>query len=592
MRSADGNRDGEGRDSGREWRGQDRFGAPPATIERPAAQVAVAMAKLRCLAHAVAQLGDACGCTGEQLARVESRDALEFTARLGVEHLSGPAFAPLDDWFALLGDDLALDLSLAGLDPDEAPVAAQVRADPDPLGALAGFRERAERIAATQGDDVVVDLRVAVGKRRALAAAATIQATRADVLATDALGKDAPTRVVVYYQAAAWSAALSLRLLAKWEQQGILPPDGRVLVVLCDAAGQLAGLTLDIFGAGSPDGPAWPSVSRAAWRRYQERTRAARRLRDEEGGGHEPPLALISEQLRLAPLASGLESVATRLGTVRAELAAVELASSVQGALASGLALRFAGPRPASCLLPTEPPQHLAQERTGGGLVRLAAWAYRDASSEKLAIARECLARELPAGGEVSLGDLDRAALVALEASKANFVLYLRRNVEHYFKARQAAQDAVATYAETVRKAVADLSGEMVDTLYRTVGVLAGVLLAGLLQPAASLGVLRLATALYAVYIAFVLGVPLRARYDRFRLEHAALGERLATMSELTETERARLRKPAVEAEAFFRHYFAVVAAIYAALGLVALLLFILLWTPLAPSLTLPHVGR
>jgi hypothetical protein len=566
-----------------------RAGALAMSAERPDAQVAVAMAKLRCLAHAVAQLGDACGLSPEQLARAESRDALEFTARLPVEQLATPAFAPLEDWFALLADDLALDLALAGLDPNDAPVAAEVRADPDPRGSFERFRARARRIAATQGDDVVVDLRVGVGKRRALAAAATIQAARADALGSTEL---APlTRVVVYYQASAWSASLSLRLLSDWEQHGILPAEGRAIVVLCDAAGYLAGLSLDVFGARSPDAPDWPTVSRAAWRQYVERARAVRRLRDVEGGWPGAPLTLASGQLRLAPVAAGLETVAARLAVVRAGLAAAELAGTVQGSLDSGLALRFAGPRPASCFLSTGAAGASA-ERAGGGLARLATWAYRDASSEKLAIARECLARELPAGGDVSLGELERAALAALEAAKANFVLYLRRNVEHYFKARQAAQDAVAAYGETVRKAVGDLSADVVDNLYRTVAVLAGVLLAGLVQPAASLGVLRLATALYAVYLAFVLAVPSRARRDRFDLERAALAERLAAMSELTEAERARLRTPAADAEAHFGHYFAVAAAIYAALGLLALILFILLWTPLGPSLTLPHVAR
>ncbi len=150
----------------------------------------------------------------------------------------------------------------------------------------------------------------------------------------------------------------------------------------------------------------------------------------------------------------------------------------------------------------------------------------------------------------------------------------------------------MAAYGETVRKAVGDLTGDVVDNLYRTIGVLAGALVAGLVQPAASLAVLRLASALYAVYIGFVLGVLLRARHDRFHLEQAALSERLGVMSELTEAERVRLSAPARSAEAHFRHYFAVAVGIYGALGLVSLLLFILLWTPLAPSLTLPHVGR
>ncbi len=562
-------------------------------VDRPAAEVAVAMAKLRCLGHTVAQLGAACGLSSDQLERAEARESLEFTARLSVEQLCAPAFAPLEDWCALLGDDLRLRLSVVGLDPQEPPIETVVEADPDPRAAFDQFCARVQRVMVTQGDDVIVDLRVSVSKRRALAAAATIVGSRPEYLGSSEMA--AATRLAVYYQAGAWNAALSLRGLVAWETQAIPPPDGRLIVVLCDAAGYLAGLALDVIGAGSPDAPDWLSVSRASWRQFLDRARATRRLRDEEGSWPSAPRTLTPEHLRLAPRASGLDAVAARLAVVRAELAAAYLASAVQGDLDGGLALRFAGPRPSSCLLLADPPDRAPVSPVSSAtraIARLAAWAYRDASSEKLLIARECLARELPAGVEVSLAQVDQAAVPALEAAKANLVLYVRRNVEQYFKVRQAAQDAVAAYGETVRKAVGDLTGDVVDNLYRTVGVLAGVLVAGLVQPAASLAVLRLASALYAVYIVFVLGVLLRARHDRFHLEQAALSERLAAMSELTEAERARLSAPARSAEAHFRHYIAIAASIYAALGLVSLLLFILLWTPLAPSLTLPHVVR
>jgi hypothetical protein len=129
----------------------------------------------------------------------------------------------------------------------------------------------------------------------------------------------------------------------------------------------------------------------------------------------------------------------------------------------------------------------------------------------------------------------------------------------------------------------------LVGNLYRTVGVLAAALLAGLLQPSVSVSVLRLATGIYALYMAFLLAVTLRATRDRFRLERDALAARLLAMPELSASERARLSVPTQAADAHFRHYFALSLAIYAALGLVSLLLFVLLWTPLAPALSLPH---
>jgi hypothetical protein len=258
----------------------------------------------------------------------------------------------------------------------------------------------------------------------------------------------------------------------------------------------------------------------------------------------------------------------------------------------------FRGPLAATAILPASRRLPGAQKSSGSAseystdanpLARLAGWAYRDASSEKLAIARECLARELPAGESVSLATLARASGPALESAKANFVLYVRRNIEQYFRIRQSAQDAVAAYSATVGASVADLTGELVGNLYRTVGVLAAALLAGLLQPSVSLGVLRLATAIYALYMAFLLAVTLRATRDRFHLERDALADRLAAMPELSASERARLSVPAQAADAHFRHYFALSLGIYATLCLLSLLLFALLWTPLAPALSLPR---
>ncbi|HEX6820300.1 MAG TPA: hypothetical protein VF120_18125 [Ktedonobacterales bacterium] len=585
-----------------------------------------ALGQLRRLGQTVARIGAACGLSAEQLARFEAREVLECRTRLSVEHVCGPAFAPLGEWFALLGDDLTLSLVLAGYDPDADPGApfpeAQLEADTSPVATFTSFCERARQVAATQGDDIVVELRLRVGKRRAHAAMNHVLASRGEYLGAPEAMRS--TGVAVYYSAAAIYTALSLRALLALEAQSIVQADGRLVIGVCDASGYLAGLALEVIGAGLPHPPDWLTVSRAAWRAFLAREAAVRRLRDEEGSWPDPPRALTPEYLRLTSRQPGLERISVRVEHTRAELAAAYLASAVSGDRTSGLILRFAGPRPSSVTLPSDDSadatSSVAEDTLGPGsvararvpsrrlwdarepsdiangtsddprtLARLAAWAYRDASSEKLAIARECLARELPAGETVSLATLERAALPALESAKANFLLYVRRNIEQYFRVRQSAQDAVAAYAATVRTSVGDLTGEVVGNLYRTVGVLAAALLAGLLQPSVSLSVLRLATGLYALYMAFLLAVMLRATRDRFRLEREALATRLAAMPELSASERGRLSLPARAADAYFRHYFALTLGIYAALGIISLLLFALLWTPLAPALSLPH---
>ncbi|HKT38151.1 MAG TPA: hypothetical protein VJR48_07245, partial [Ktedonobacterales bacterium] len=58
----------------------------------------------------------------------------------------------------------------------------------------------------------------------------------------------------------------------------------------------------------------------------------------------------------------------------------------------------------------------------------------------------------------------------------------------------------------------------------------------------------------------------LRARDDHFALEQQALSTRLAEMTELTATERLRLREPATASDAHYRRYMARTRGIYLAL--------------------------
>ncbi|MGH2517330.1 MAG: hypothetical protein ACRDHP_16905 [Ktedonobacterales bacterium] len=231
----------------------------------------------------------------------------------------------------------------------------------------------------------------------------------------------------------------------------------------------------------------------------------------------------------------------------------------------------------------------LPAESATAPIPRLCAWAYDNTSPDKLAIARECLAGELPHGAEVTLAALDAAAAGALDAAKANFTLYLRRNTEQYFSVRQKALDAVTDYATAIRTSVSGLTSDVVDNVFRTAGLLVGVVIATLIQPSISLGVARLASFVYALYIALVLAFFMRARWRRFELEKAGLNERLAAMPELGAAERASLRQQPADAEVYFATYFRRAWWIYAGLGAVGLLVFLLLWTPLAPLTGLPH---
>ncbi len=548
--------------------------------------------RLRAFGETVAQIGDGLGLTAERLAAGESPDRLELTATLAIDDLldrSDTLLGQVDNWFTTLGDDLALDLELTGLDPDAASVTAALRAGRSIRAALAAFVSEAHTIAETQGPDVGVDLRLTIGKTLALAETRALSASRPEWLGQpEAL---ALTTCAVFYHVAAWNRLIALGTIPLWERRGLARIDGRAFVVVCDAPGYLAGVALEVIGADDAQPMAqaipWLTISRAAWRRFVERDMQMRRLRAEEGNWAGAPHALTSERLHAHLRRPGLETTAQRLATMQAGLAAAYLANSVEGTFDSeALTLRFAGARPAICKLPLRLGADTDMSALSeGALAHLAAWAYRDGVPDKLAIARECLGAELSAGAQVTLAQLEQVAPQALEAAKANFTLYIRHNTAQYFTLRAAAQDAVATYSETVRKAVSDLTGDVVDNTYRTLGLLVAAVIADLLEPSVSLVLLRIALVISVAYIALLIGVVLRARWDRFTLEKAALRERLDNMPELTATERGRLLQPTEQADAHFRRYFRQSVMVYSALGALGALAFILLWTPLASGL-------
>jgi hypothetical protein len=376
--------------------------------------------------------------------------------------------------------------------------------------------------------------------------------------------------IAVFYTSAAWNQLISLAAVPYLEQSGLVRANGRTCVLLCDASGYLAGAAFECVGAASPTAPDWLAISPAAFRQFVVREAAVRRLLAEETGWPDAPHILTIEMLHVITRAPGLETTVTRLAALRTALAATTLATVVQGTLTDGLTLRFAGVRPATCTLAASVDSHAPEpaETTSGeaALARLADWATHRATVDTLIIARECLARELPPGHAASLAEVAQAAVGTLEAAKANFTLFVRGQTDRYFAARQTAQDAVADYAEVVRKAVSDLTSDVVDNVYRTVGLLAAVVIAGLIQPAISPLLALLASILYIGYIAFVIYFLLRARADHFTLEQAALTARLDEMSELTTTERQSIRKPATSADDYYRRYMARTRRIYFAL--------------------------
>jgi hypothetical protein len=330
-------------------------------LEAP--RVAETFARLRTLGEAAQTAGAALGLTVDELAASEAFDRVERFIPLAVEQAAALDLAAAGGWFAALGVDLELDLTLEGLDSSFEPVSADLRAGDDPAGALARFQQAAQDVAATQGDSVSVGARLRIGKTQAQRLAQQALAQRRAALREAA----APEVALVFYSAAACERLLTLRAAPEWERRGLGGAEARLCVALCDAAGYLAGPALEIIGVASAslapadggwEGVEWLPMSRAAWRRFAERAATERRLRAAESAWSGVSLTLTPDHLRVAPRGSdaasapdrldradrpdrpdgaqsvselgGLGRIAARLQTLRAQVAACALASHVE----------------------------------------------------------------------------------------------------------------------------------------------------------------------------------------------------------------------------------------------------------------------
>ncbi|HEU5441854.1 MAG TPA: hypothetical protein VFU88_21415 [Ktedonobacterales bacterium] len=523
---------------------------------------------LAAYAETLAAIGAAFGLDAERLAAAEDLERLEALTRLPFERLTAIAAAEVGKWFARFGIDLELDLQLTGLGLPEPAEPVTLHAEGAPEGAFAHFLRDAEHAASDSGSPVEVQVRLALGKTQALAAAHATLAGRPGYLGSaEALEV---TTVAVFYSADAFVPLLSPDQLPAWQASALARDDGRAVVFLLDIAGALVGPALEVIGACELATLPWLELTQAGWHAFQQQTADARALREAESIWTLPASALTSVALDLATRSEGLEAIDQRVAALREQIAAMELATAVQSRDDERLVLRFAGQPVRVCVLPAPD--------TGGGrgaVSRLSGWAYASATPDRLYIARDCLARQFPAGPHITVADLAGAARLALPAALATFDLYLKRQADTYFAARQQARDAVASYAADVRKAFADLASDVTDNVYRTVVLALGVVIASIVEPAASVFVAALGALLFGGYlIGFCWYFLMRSRQTRFERERAQFEQRLADVPGLTEDERATyLGRPEGDEAEFWRSYHAA-RRIYLWLGVASVVVF------------------
>jgi hypothetical protein len=207
-------------------------------------------------------------------------------------------------------------------------------------------------------------------------------------------------------------------------------------------------------------------------------------------------------------------------------------------------------------------------------IFRLFAWAYENASSDKLGIVRNIVSLQLGENPEDNYDILRRRSSEILGTAKSNFQLFLRRSVELYFDKRLKISEFLQKFGEEVSESVSSLTSDLIGDLYKTIGVILGVVIAFLLDPKQTARVTWLATLLYLIYIIFILAYLLSSAYFRFTNKVHEYKHNVSELRDiLSEEEISRVQGSSYQRARFmFLIFFGLTYLIYASLGSVAFL--------------------
>jgi hypothetical protein len=162
-----------------------------------------------------------------------------------------------------------------------------------------------------------------------------------------------------------------------------------------------------------------------------------------------------------------------------------------------------------------------------------------------------------------------------LGAAKSNFQIYLRRSVEMYFDKRLKVSEFIQKFSEETGASVSALTSELINNLYKTVGLILAVIIAALVDPKQTPPVVYWTSLLYLIYIGFIFSYLLPAAYFRFSNKVQEYRHGIVELHDvLSNEEILRLQGNSFQrARWLFLIYFTVTNILYALLGLAAFLL-------------------
>jgi hypothetical protein len=309
---------------------------------------------------------------------------------------------------------------------------------------------------------------------------------------------------------------------------------------------------------------------------YEKRMRTALDFRKEETSWDARATTLTPEQFRVQESSYSDPALLQTLDLFCAQACVSYLANRVSGSVEQTLGgeqfiCEFHGNQRYKVCLPLQCDQGLST----AALFGLYAWSYENSSSDKLNIARQIVAFQLGDDAHKNFQLLvDRSAEI-LRTARNNFQVYLRKGVEDYFTRRLKLVEFVAQFSQSTAAAVTQLTSDLTGDLYKTVGVILGVVLAALVDPRATRPVIFWTSLLYLGYILLILAYALPSVYFRFAssIQHYRSSKNemrsLLSEDEILKTE----SKTYTDSLWLFRIYFGLTNGIYAALAALAYLI-------------------
>ena len=463
-------------------------------------------------------------------AGADGTDAFAPSGPTSGAQLSKVTQQDLDRWFEAFGDALTVraDESVSG-------AAWEADAGDHDLAGLTSFLAQTNRLQAPQ-----------------ITAGLTVYKAQLSQRIELALPGIAPRlRIVPFFFAAGLAQALSTADPEDPEsfekdflagEDGEPPADRRLLLLVADASGRLTGPWLavlgnlddDAFGGFSPSTPIMPDLA--------EVLKLLRDLRGNEGParlGITPDFFVVEKSPGVKD-ESSLDGVARQLTRLQNRLVVPFLANRTGDKPED---LVFEGSRTAVVALGDEPTSRHPYE--------LYRWVFEEPrpARTKLEIARRVIASHLLADTPAeNFRELVRFSRRILDDSKVQLRLLTDSNVAASFDRQQKMHDAVGSYVDATGERIRALGKEVVENVYKTVGVLVGVAIAYLLKPDQGPKLASAASFLYALYLLFILCFYLRPIWSDFIERHRSFLGRLAQdrdLRVLPKTEMTRLSKTA-----------------------------------------------